>query len=178
MRRRVVAVAFVVVAASISGCDFRAADSSTADWPEATFDGKGEFFNLADDTGDGPTQLVYVPVYSRLLLSKESVSEMAISLSIRNTDPGMSLIVHEIEYFDTAGKRLSEYLESAYELDPMTTVTLTLPQWDTRGGSGANFLVRWSGEPGINAPIIEAVMAGTRGNQSFSLIRAGQDIDE
>ena len=73
---------------------------------------------------------------------------------------------------------LEQYLETPHELHPMATVTLTLPQWDKRGGSGANFLVRWSGDADINKPIIEVVMAGTRGTQSFSFIRAGQEIVE
>jgi hypothetical protein len=153
-------------------------ESTTVPGSEASFDRIGTYFKPAQDVSEAPTHLVYVPVYSRLLLSKASIWEMATSLSIRNTDRDQSLIVYEINYFDTAGKLLEQYLETPHELDPMATVTLTLPQWDSRGGSGANFLVRWSGDSDINNPIIEAVMAGTRGTQSFSFIRVGQEIVE
>ena len=145
---------------------------------DASFDSIGTFFKPAKNASTGTTQLVYVPVYSRLLLSKGSIWEMATSLSIRNTDPDRSMIVYEIDYFDTAGNLLEQFLDTPHQLDPMATVTLTLPQWDKRGGSGANFLVRWGANAEINKPIIEVVMAGTRGTQSFSFIRAGQDIGE
>lgn len=163
---------------SLHGCDETAVEPPATPVSEASFDRIGTYFKPAQDASKGPTQLVYVPVYSRLVLSKGSFWEMATSLSIRNTDPDQSLIVHNIEYFDTAGELLEQFLDTPHKLDPMATVTLNLPQWDKRGGSGANFLVRWSSDADINRPIIEVVMAGTRGTQSFSFIRAGQDIVE
>ena len=178
MRQFVLLCLCVVSGLSLYGCDSRTVEQTPTPESEASFDSIGTFFKRAQDVRKGPAQLVYVPVYSRLFLSKSSFWEMATSLSIRNTDPDQSLIVHEINYFDTAGKLLEQFLETPHELDPMATVTLTLPQWDTRGGSGANFLVRWSGDADINSPIIEVVMAGTRGTQSFSFIRAGQEIVE
>lgn len=168
----------VVSGILLYGCDLETVESPAAQRAEASFDRIGTYFKPVRDGSRGPTQLVYVPVYSRLFLSKASIWEMATSLSIRNTDPDQSLIVYEINYFDTAGELLEQYIETPHELDPMATVTLTLPQWDKRGGSGANFLVRWSGDADINTPIIEVVMAGTRGTQSFSFIRAGQVIAE
>lgn len=160
------------------GCDLQTVEPAPTHAAEASFDHIGTFFSPVKDVSKAPTQLVYVPVYSRVFLSKASIWEMATSLSIRNTDPDQSLIVYEIDYFDTAGELLEQYLDTPHELDPMATVTLTLPQWDTRGGTGANFLVRWSGDADINRPIIEVVMAGTRGTQSYSFIRAGQEIVE
>lgn len=162
----------------LPGCDQAAVESTALPGPHAGFDDSVAFFKPATDVADGPTQLVYVPVYSRVYLSKASVSEMATSLSIRNTDPDQALVVHEVDYFDTAGKLLERYLETPHRLDPMSTATLTLPQWDKRGGTGANFLVRWSGDADINAPIIEVVTIGTRGEQSFSFSRVGQAIVE
>jgi len=140
--------------------------------------GHGWLENENCSTTAGPSRLVYVPVYSRLFLSEASYWELASSLSIRNTDPDQSIVVYRIDYYDTAGKLLQKYLETAHELDPMATVTLTLPQSDVRGGAGANFLVRWSGDNDINEPIIEVVMAGIRGTQSFSFIGSGQEIVE
>ena len=178
VRQIVLQCFFIVVAVLLSGCDVQPGESSSDFRAEATFDHTGTYFSPARGVGNAPTQLVYVPVYSRLFLSKASFWEMAASLSIRNTDPDQSLIIHEIDYIDTGGDLLEHYLETPHQLDPMATVTLTLPQWDMRGGTGANFLVRWSGEPDINDPIIEVVMAGTRGTQSFSFIRAGQEVIE
>lgn len=179
MRQNLLLGLFMGVVLSLSGCDNGAGAPAEINWAEAGFDNTGTYFKKADPgVVYGPTRLVYVPVYSRLFLAKASFWEMAASLSIRNTDTDQTLFVHEINYVDTAGDVIEHYLETPYQLDPMATATLTLPQWDERGGTGANFLVRWSGESGINKPIIEAVMAGTRGTQSFSFVRAGQEINE
>ena len=146
--------------------------------PEPGFDGLGTNLKPTSESPEGSSRLVYVPVYSTLFLSKTSRWELAASLSIRNIDPDQPVTILEIGYFDTAGELLEQYLDTPHELDPMATVTLTLPQWDKRGGAGANFLVRWAGDNDVNEPILEVVMAGTRGTQSFSFIRPGQEIVE
>ena len=163
---------------TLLGCEVETGAPSKPPAPEPGFDGLGTIFNPTSVASKESSRVVYVPVYSTLFLSKGSRWELAASLSIRNIDPDQSINVIEIGYFDTAGELLEEYLETPHELDPMATVTLTLPQWDKRGGAGANFLVRWSGDEDVNEPIIEVVMAGTRGTQSFSFIRTGQEIIE
>ena len=168
----------VLVCMALMGCDVETDAPSRPLAPEPGFDGLGTIFKATSESSEGSTRLVYIPVYSRLFLSEVVYWELAASLSIRNTDPGKSITVYEIDYFDTAGNLLQQYLETPHELDPMATVTLTLPQSDVRGGAGANFLVRWSGGNDINEPIIEVVMAGIRGTQSFSFIRSGQEIVE
>ena len=170
-----IALLFGLIAA---GCDRQAGNPSVPFTPEAGFDGLGAQFKPTSDAPKGRARLVYVPVYSRLFLSKTTTWELAASLSIRNTDPGQSIYVYEIDYIDTAGDLLEQYLETPHELDPLATVTLTLPQSDVRGGAGANFLVRWSGADDVNQPIIEVVMAGIRGTQSLSFIGSGQEIAE
>lgn len=168
----------LLLSLSLQGCDLPTAGRTSASSSEAGFDAIGTYFRPIQDASDGPTQLVYVPVYSRLNTSSTSSWEMATTLSIRNTDLDQSLTVYEIDYFDTAGNLLEQYLQTPHELDPLTTVTLTLPRTDTRGGSGANFLVRWGGDANINRPIVEAVTTGTQGTSGFSFIRSGQEVVE
>jgi hypothetical protein len=163
---------------ALPGCDRENEQPSKPLASDPGFDGLGSVFKAVSEAPDGPSRLVYVPVYSRLFLSEASYWELASSLSIRNTDPDQSIVVYRIDYYDTAGNLLQKYLETTHELGPMATVTLTLPQSDVRGGAGANFLVRWSGDNDINEPIIEVVMAGIRGTQSFSFIGSGQEIVE
>ena len=178
MRHFVVAGLSALVCLTLLGCEPETDEPSSLLAPSPGFDGLGTVFKAVSESPGGPSRLVYVPVYSRLFLSEVTYWELAASLSIRNTDPDQSITVYEIDYYDTAGNLLQQYLETPHELDPMATVTLTLPQSDVRGGAGANFLVRWSGNNDINVPIIEVVMAGKRGTQSFSFIRAGQEIVE
>lgn len=159
---------------SLQGCDLPTVERT----PARGFDSIGTYFRPVQDVSNGPTHLVYVPVYSRLNISTTNAWEMATTLSIRNTDLDQALTVYEIDYFDTAGNLLEQYLPTPHEMDPLTTVTLTVPQSDTRGGSGANFLVRWGGEASINQPIVEAVTTGSQGTLGFSFIRAGQEVFE
>ena len=178
MRHLFLASLVALVCVVLLGCEAENDAPSRPLAPEPGFDGLGTIFTPTSASSEEPSHLVYVPVYSRLFLSEASYWELAASLSIRNTDPDQSITVYEIDYFDTAGDLLQQYLETPHELAPMATVTLTLPQSDVRGGAGANFLVRWSGGNDINEPIIEVVMAGIRGTQSFSFIRPGQEIVE
>ena len=178
MRQFVLASLGVLICVALLGCEVESDAPSRPLASEPGFDGVGTIFKPTSEAAEGSSRLVYVPVYSRLFLSDASYWELAASLSIRNTDPSQSVTVYEIDYFDTAGNLLQQYLETPHELAPMATVTLTLPQSDVRGGAGANFLVRWSGGNDVNEPIIEVVMAGIRGTQSFSFIRTGQEIVE
>ncbi len=178
MRHFAIASLGVLICVALLGCEAETDAPSRPLAPEPGFDGLGTIFMPTSESPQKLSRLVYVPVYSRLFLSDVSYWELAASLSIRNTDPDQSVTVSEIDYFDTAGELLQQYLETPHELAPMATVTLTLPQSDVRGGAGANFLVRWSGGNAINEPIIEVVMAGIRGTQSFSFIRTGQEVVE
>jgi hypothetical protein len=60
----------------------------------------------------------------------------------------------------------------------MASTEVVVPQLDTRGGSGANFLVQWVAETEVSPPIIEAIMAGTMGNYSFAFARPGRAIQQ
>jgi hypothetical protein len=44
---------------------------------------------------------------------------------------------------------------------------------DTKGGYGANFVVKWKSDKEVNEPIVECIMTGTRGNHSVSFISQG-----
>ena len=178
MRQIGLAGFMVLLCAALPGCDEQPELVEEVRSFDAGFDGLGTTFNPVSTSMRASSRLVYVPVYSRLFLSGLHYWELAASLSIRNTDPDQPITVYTIDYYDTAGGLIEEYLETPHELNPLSTVTLTLPQRDRRGGAGANFLVRWSGDDDVNTPMIEAVMAAVRGTQSFSFVRAGQEIAE
>jgi len=48
---------------------------------------------------------------------------------------------------------------------------------DTSGGSGANFIVKWTAQQGVTKPVVEAVMI-TAFHQGISLISPGRVIEE
>jgi len=62
-------------------------------------------------------------------------------------------------------------------LAPLATTEFFVPEQDSSGGSGANFIVEWVAEKKqVNTPIIEAVMISTSGQQGISFVRSGQVV--
>ncbi len=124
-------------------------------------------------------QTVYVPIYSHIYSGlKGRPFELAATLSIRNTDPKHPITLMSVKYFDSAGKLVKEYLDKPAELKAMATTRYILPEGDTTGGSGANFLVKWKAATKINPPLIEGVMIGTRSGQGISFVSRGQVISD
>jgi len=74
-----------------------------------------------------------------------------------------------VDYYDSSGKLLKKYLKGPVELGPMGTVRYVIPEADKKGGSGANFIVRWKSKQKITQPLIESVMIGTKSQQNISL---------
>jgi len=60
----------------------------------------------------------------------------------------------------------------------MASTRYILPERDTGGGSGANFLVKWASKTILNRPLIEGVMIGSQPGQGISFTFRGQVIAE
>jgi len=119
---------------------------------------------------------VYVPAYSRVFLDRNHVVELAVTLSIRNTDDRNSIELTAVRYYASDGELVEEYLaEGAVELAPMSTGTQPLATADRRGGEGANFIVEWTSAVPVIDPIIEAVMV-SGGMQGISFVSRGSEL--
>ena len=122
-------------------------------------------------------QTVYIPAYSHIYHgNKEAPLLLSITLSIRNTDMTNSLTVTAVNYHETEGSLLKEYLKESIVLGPLGTVRYIVPERDSSGGSGANFIVKWHSEKPINPPIIETVMISTQSQLGISFTSRGQAI--
>ncbi len=118
----------------------------------------------------------YVPAYSHIYLSKDQTTSLGITLSIRNVDSAKKISVSRVEYYDTHGVLTDVLADKAFTLDPMATVSYVIDQHDMRGGVGANFIVRWTGDKQIHPPITEAVMVGSSGTKGYSFSSRGENI--
>lgn len=120
---------------------------------------------------------VYVPVYSSIHWGKlNAITELSATVSIRNADASQPLILASVAYYDSLGNRIQQYLDGVMQLDPLATVEFVIERRDTRGGSGANFVVDW-GSPGpIAEPVMEAIMLGQVGNVGISFVSIGRPI--
>jgi hypothetical protein len=124
-------------------------------------------------------QTVYVPIYSHIYSGlKGRPFNLAATLSIRNTDPKHAITLVSVKFYDSEGKLVKEYLGNLAELKAMASTRYILTEADTGGGSGANFLVKWTSKTKVNPPLIEGVMIGTRSGQGISFVSRGQVIKD
>jgi hypothetical protein len=122
-------------------------------------------------------QTVYVAAYStvRLGAGKGKV-DLATTLTVNNTSETKPLILLRIDYFGTAGNLLHSYLAAPIAIRPLGSAETFVPAEDTRGGTGANFIVEWAADGQITEPLIEAVMIGTTGTQGYSFTSRGKTM--
>jgi len=124
-------------------------------------------------------QTVYVPAYSHIYHGdKERAFDLAVTLSIRNTDRNHPIALVSVEYFNSDGKRIRGYLEGVFKLGSLSSTHYVVRESDQSGGSGACFVVRWESEAKVAEPIIETVMISTRSGQGISFLARGQVIEE
>jgi hypothetical protein len=118
---------------------------------------------------------VFVPAYSTIRLgSGKGIVQLATTLSIQNTSEENSLILLRVDYIGTAGNLLHRFLERPIAIRSLGSVQAFVAAEDTRGGTGANFIVEWATNGKMTEPLVEAVMVGTNGAQGFSFTSRGQ----
>ena len=120
----------------------------------------------------------YVPTHSSIRAGDGRTRiDLAVTLSIHNASETRPLILRRIDYYDGAGRLVQAYLAAPVAVRPFGTVEIFVAKNDIRAGTGANFLVGWSAETDIAEPVIEAVMIGDFGNQSYSFVSLGRRIE-
>lgn len=124
-------------------------------------------------------QTVYVSAYSNVFSGpRKNPFQLATMLSVRNVDTTAAIRINSIDYYDNDGRLLRRYLSAPLGLGPLGSHHLYLEENDTKGGFGANFIVRWTSDKPVNAPIIECIMIGAAGGQGISFVSPGQEIRE
>ncbi|WP_371821680.1 DUF3124 domain-containing protein [Bradyrhizobium sp. 41S5] len=119
----------------------------------------------------------YVPVYSSVSMSQGKLrADFSVTLSVHNASETRPLVLKRIAYFDTSGKMVESYLKSPVALKPFATVEVSIATTDTRGGTGANFVVDWAAAGEIAEPAVEALMVGSVGAGHYAFISHGRPI--
>jgi hypothetical protein len=124
-------------------------------------------------------QTVYVPIYSHIYADdryRDTPFLLTATLSIRNTDPAQPFTLKSVSYYDSKGGLLQQYLDKPLVVEPLGSTRYIVPESETKGGSGAKFLVEWEAGSPIVEPIIESVMIGTKMQQGISFISTGRVI--
>jgi hypothetical protein len=122
-------------------------------------------------------QTIYVPAYSHIYFgNRERPLALSVTLSIRNIDPTSELSITSVAYHRTEGELLRQFVQTPVQLGPLGSARYIVAQDDDTGGSGANFIVKWSATKPINPPIVESVMIGTQSMLGISFTSRGEAI--
>ncbi|PHR28468.1 MAG: hypothetical protein COA36_06215 [Desulfotalea sp.] len=122
-------------------------------------------------------QDIYVPAYSHIYHgNRETPLLLSVTLSIRNIDANNSITITKVNYHETAGTLVKQYISKPLTLGPLGSERFIVPQKDNTGGSGANFIVTWTSDRPTNPPIMETVMIGTQSQLGISFTSRGQPL--
>ncbi len=125
----------------------------------------------SDSLSTGTTYLsVYSQIYSQ---TEHRTHDLTATISMRNVDHSDTAYIDRAVYYDTKGAAIRNYFEHTIFIAPMETVEIVIDEIDREGGTGANFLFDWRTPPGCNAPLFEAVMISTSGQQGLSFTTKG-----
>lgn len=128
-------------------------------------------------TGGARPRTVYVPAYSHLPARDDRKHLLSILLSVRNVDSSARITLTHVDYFDTSGHRVRRYLSAPRTLRPLETAEFTVDTLDDAGGSGANFLIYWSGPSDAHPLLTEAIMWAQVGGGYISFTSRGVELD-
>ena len=138
--------------------------------------------STTEDLDISTGQMVYVPAYSQIhsvfTNKTDARINLAVTLSIRNTDINNPIIIKSVSYYGDDGTMLKEYVETPFQLTKMASVSFNINQTDVRGGIGANFIVEWGAKQSVTEPYIQAIMIGLHSTQGFSWRNPGYVIKE
>lgn len=125
-------------------------------------------------------QIIFVPAYSHIYQgNKQEQFPLSVTLSIRNTSLTDSIVIRSVRYYNSGGKLVKQQTKENLQLAPLATTEFFIPQQDSSGGSGANFIVEWvADKKSVTEPIVEAVMISTSFQQGVSFTTSGRVIQE
>ncbi len=122
-------------------------------------------------------QTIYALAYSHIYSGDRARPFLlTVTLSIRNIDPKHTITITTVDYYETQGNLLKNFLDKPVTLKPLESMRYVVPQKDKTGGSGANFIVKWKSDKSVNPPIVESLMIGTQSQQGVSFSSRSQVI--
>jgi len=124
-------------------------------------------------------QLIHVPAYSFVYsYVKGHQFNLAVTLSIRNTDLTNDILVESVKYYNIFGQLIKECQDQPLRVKPGACSQYIINESDPMGGSGPSFRVIWRAEAAVFQPIVETVMIGTKSQQGISFTCQGRILEE
>jgi len=88
-------------------------------------------------------QRLYVPVYPSVRFLEGWPLDLAVTVSIRDTDPARPIRVEAVRYFGNDGGERGEPFAAPGVLGPMASAEVVIRQSELRGDVDANLVVEW-----------------------------------
>lgn len=127
----------------------------------------------------GRGQSLYAPIYVTIATGNHSHPQlMAVTVSVRNTDPEHPIVLKRADYHDADGKLVRQDLTRPVRLAPLASTSFFVAENETRGGSGASFLIDWEGPSDASPPVVESLMIRTVGSQGLSFTSQARVVRE
>lgn len=119
----------------------------------------------------------FLSIYSQIHVRNENqLSNLSATVSLHNPNRSGDLYIDKAVYYNTHGDPIRSYFEKTILVKPMETVQIIIDDKDNAGGTGANFMFDWQKLPDQNAPIFEAIMITTYGQQGISFVTEGKQV--
>ena len=113
----------------------------------------------------------YLAVYSSIYYQDGTRRfPITATVSIRNTSPTDSAYILSAIYYDSYGKNIHSYLNSALLLSPLESIELVVEEKDNDQEVGANFIIEWAASRCSDQLMIQSIMIGTSGQQGISFL--------
>lgn len=106
---------------------------------------------------------VYIPIYSHVYhgnmdwTKKPESKQMAVMVSVRNTDSQHPITITSIKYYGSDGKLVRDESAKAKTLAPLASMELFVENKDSSGGAGANYIISFTSQAPVDPPIMEAL---------------------
>jgi len=119
----------------------------------------------------------YLPVYADLYVGgQRALKNLSSTVSLRNTSGEQPIIVTAVTYFDRSGRAVANRIDAPHTLAPMATAEFYVDQSLSEDGPVASIAVQWAAERSVAPPIVEAVIVGSYGVKSISVVTRSESL--
>ncbi|MEM0518333.1 DUF3124 domain-containing protein [Aequorivita flava] len=134
-----------------------------------------DFLSTQDSLTAGKTYLsIYSHIYSISMKQSQSLTAM---VSLRNVSDTDTIYISKADYYNTKGELIRNYFKQPIYLNPLETVEIVIDERDNHGGSGANFIFKWTTKATTPEPYFEAIMTSLRSSQGLSFTTVGRRVE-